>query len=155
MRTTTVGVLTVLFVAGCAPPPATRALPSPVVSLPPPEKLQPVSLSAAEMQGVERGLKAKLKDPDSAKIEGVVAGKDTSGRTFVCGLVNAKNSYGGFTGKMPFRGIMEADTSGNPVLIPSAIATPLGVELIAGMCDKDGLPVGSQGMTAGRPADAP
>src|SRR5689334_17187693 len=156
MRTIATATLAILFIVGCTSTPATRPSPLPVVSAPPPvQKLQPVSLSEEEMQGVERGLKAKLKDPDSAKIEGVVAGKGTDGRTFVCGLVNAKNSYGGYSGKMPFRGYMEIDASGKPVLVPSAMATPLGVELISSLCDEDGLSVGGQDMTARRPSDAP
>lgn len=42
-----------------------------------------------------------LKDPDSAKLE---SSFHSSGETdgYVCGLVNAKNSYGGYTGKKPF-----------------------------------------------------
>lgn len=42
-----------------------------------------------------------LKDPDSAKLE---SSFHSSGENdgYVCGLVNAKNSYGGYTGKKPY-----------------------------------------------------
>lgn len=42
-----------------------------------------------------------LKDPDSAKLE---SSFHSSGENdgYVCGHVNAKNSYGGYTGKKPF-----------------------------------------------------
>lgn len=46
-------------------------------------------------------VKRSLKDPDSAKFDGVRMVKYQSGNV-VCGSVNAKNSYGGYTGFKPF-----------------------------------------------------
>lgn len=45
-----------------------------------------------------RVVKSQLKDPDSAKFKDVLVMKDKS----VTGLVNAKNSYGGYTGYTRF-----------------------------------------------------
>lgn len=47
------------------------------------------------------GIKAKLKDPDSAEFRNVHY-YSGSGGPVVCGEVNAKNSYGGYNGFEPF-----------------------------------------------------
>lgn len=43
-----------------------------------------------------------LKDPYSAVFEGMYLGKTANGTPVVCGTVNAKNSYGAFTGRKRF-----------------------------------------------------
>jgi hypothetical protein len=48
-----------------------------------------------------------LKDPESARFGHIAAGRDSEGNIFVCGLVNAKNSYGGYTGEQPYMGFFE------------------------------------------------
>lgn len=51
---------------------------------------------------------SKLKDPDSARFSGLRVNSYLGGR-YVCGLVNAKNSYGGYVGNTPFvSGYLEA-----------------------------------------------
>jgi hypothetical protein len=46
-----------------------------------------------------------LKEPGSARFGAIGASRDTtSGLIYVCGFVNAKNSFGGFTGMQPFSG---------------------------------------------------
>lgn len=48
-------------------------------------------------------LRNSLKDPDSAKFYGIYAvQKPGQPRPSVCGFVNAKNSYGGYSGKTMF-----------------------------------------------------
>ncbi|WP_394065393.1 hypothetical protein [Alcaligenes sp. WGS1538] len=49
-------------------------------------------------------LKRQLKDPESARISGVYTVKTeyTGDTVNVCGLINAKNSYGGYTGSRLF-----------------------------------------------------
>lgn len=46
-------------------------------------------------------VKSTLKDPDSAKFESLFKQSGESDG-YVCGYVNAKNSYGGYTGKKQF-----------------------------------------------------
>ena len=46
-------------------------------------------------------VKGKLKDPNSAEFRDVFVSKK-AGAPFVCGEVNAKNSFGGFTGFQKF-----------------------------------------------------
>lgn len=47
----------------------------------------------------QRIVRAALKDPDSAKFSNV---RVKEGTAFVCGQVNAKNSFGGYVGPIPF-----------------------------------------------------
>lgn len=55
----------------------------------------------------ESQIKQSLKDPDSAKFNGVWFSPDANNGKpkisgYVCGRVNAKNSFGGYVGEVPF-----------------------------------------------------
>ena len=63
---------------------------------------KPTTLSAAQRSIVEAGLRAHLKDPNSAKFGEMRAGFGPNGAMRVCGWVNAKNSYGGYGGAQIF-----------------------------------------------------
>ena len=58
---------------------------------------------------VRRAITLILKDPDSAKFGKVFQGRGMSGKATVCGEVNAKNGYGGYTGMTPFIYLTETD----------------------------------------------
>lgn len=47
-----------------------------------------------------------MKDADSAKFGTIAASRNTKGAVSVCGYVNGKNSYGGYTGEQPFIGVL-------------------------------------------------
>ena len=56
----------------------------------------------------ESVVKDTLKDPESAQFESFYkASGEKDG--YVCGYVNAKNSYGGYTGKKPYYVYIETD----------------------------------------------
>jgi hypothetical protein len=59
-------------------------------------------LSRADEDEVKNAIGRHLKDPYSAKYKPMIARKDGPTGYFVCGLVNAKNSYGAYTGDKPF-----------------------------------------------------
>lgn len=70
---------------------------------------QAVSLDARQIQIVQAGVRSGLKDPFSAQFGPIRAtkGDEAEGRLlFVCGLVNAKNSFGAFTGYQLFYGTL-------------------------------------------------
>lgn len=97
-------VLVTCAIAGCAPN-APKYTPTPVA---PPEVSQRV-LTDDEFSVVTAALHDVLKDPESARIRGVkvaIGGLNDplNGSSHVCGEVNAKNSYGGYTGYSPFWG---------------------------------------------------
>lgn len=64
------------------------------------------SLSEVEQAAILKGVKAQLKDPMSAVFGGAVATRDPKGFVYICGSVNAKNSYGGYTGQQPYSGML-------------------------------------------------
>ncbi|MCW5773550.1 MAG: hypothetical protein KIT16_18045 [Rhodospirillaceae bacterium] len=64
----------------------------------------PVKLSKAQVRSVEAAVRGRLKDPGSARFDKVLAARRADGRVYVCGLVNARNSYGGYAGRSPFIG---------------------------------------------------
>lgn len=51
---------------------------------------------------LERAFAAGLKDPESAQTKGVQAFQSPNGNRTICGLVNSKNSFGGYNGFQTF-----------------------------------------------------
>lgn len=80
------GGLSALLAAGC-----NKAEPLPVAKL-----------SPAQEEQAKLAVRSTLKDPHSAMFEGLEAGTTHDG-TIVCGYVNAKNGFGGYVGRQPFR----------------------------------------------------
>lgn len=70
----------------------------------------------AEQATVIAAVKAKLKDPDSARFKGLRIDKDGTG----CGWVNAKNSYGGYSGFAVFY----VGKGGKVALLPPELSEP-------------------------------
>ena len=73
------------------------------------ESLQPtpVRLTPKQIEAVKIGVRGGLKDPDSARFGSVLAARFPVDKSvLVCGLVNARNSYGGYTGNGYFIGIL-------------------------------------------------
>ena len=56
------------------------------------------SVSAKDLEGIKSAMDDRLKDTESAKLKDVRIAKDGT----ICGLVNAKNSYGAYVGYEPF-----------------------------------------------------
>lgn len=70
--------------------------------------------SAEEITLIRRGVVDHLKDPESARFGKLVVGpnRKESGAV-VCGQVNARNSFGGYTGMQPFMGFMGPGKDGS------------------------------------------
>lgn len=64
------------------------------------------ALSEVEQNAIMTGVQSQLKDPASAIFGGAVARRDADGFVYVCGSVNAKNSFGGYTGHQPYYGML-------------------------------------------------
>ena len=88
-----------------------------------------------EESAVTAALKDSLKDPDSAKVSGVKISAD--GKT-ACGFVNAKNSFGGYTGNSAFYAMGFKNKSGEPVFAIVGVDSG-GLTASAEMCAKDGV----------------
>jgi hypothetical protein len=65
-----------------------------------------IDLTASQIAEVKRVVSAKLKDPGSAKFGEIRASVDNRGSVGICGIVNAKNSHGGYIGNHPFAAIL-------------------------------------------------
>lgn len=66
-------------------------------------------MSPSTIDVVQTAVLNVLKDPDSAKFGAVGAAISTDGSVVVCGSVNAKNSFGGYGGQMPFVGHLSGE----------------------------------------------
>lgn len=72
----------------------------------------PYPLSTSEVANIQTMTKRELKDPASAVFGSIRAATQPDGAIVVCGWLNAKNSFGGYTGMQPFAGILTKEAPG-------------------------------------------
>lgn len=106
----------------------------------------PLVLTAEQSSVIDDGLRRALKDPGSAQFGARMATRDQeSGTIWVCGYVNAKNSYGGYTGMSPFLGsLMEIKKSSGGNMVFEVVSIGGGssaADVIRGMCSRRGMAV--------------
>ncbi|WP_339696158.1 hypothetical protein [Celeribacter baekdonensis] len=63
---------------------------------------QPYVLTEGQQAVIHAAIGKELKDPYSAKFEDFQASIDHMSMVHVCGYVNAKNSFGAYSGRVPF-----------------------------------------------------
>jgi len=95
----------------------------------------PHQLSEADLTAIKAGLQAVLKDPESMRLGAVHAARSSKGLV-ACGWVNAKNSFGGYTGDQPFMGAFAS--SGTFAVIDMGSDRPR-VNAIIAICNKAGI----------------
>ena len=115
-----------LLVAGCGAGQLAEVQVQPLQSLP---------LSTEQIAMVQNAVKFSLQDPAAAQFGTIKGGKDQDGKVVVCGLVNAKNNFGGFTG-MTFTG--ELDSGGSFKMVAMGDITDVSLA-IQQVCGKQGL----------------
>lgn len=126
-------IAAVLAIAGCQ---STRS----------PEQIaatyKPFTLPPAAIEAIKSGTAAALKDPESARFGEFRAVEDgAKGVVTVCGTVNAKNSFGGYTGMQPFIGALDFDEKGKPgKFLPASFGSDkIGVSVVTEMCAARGI----------------
>ena len=126
MRKSRTAILAAMLLTGCTTAPNIPAtVPSP--------------LSAAQTSAIKSAVTAKLKDPGSVQFGTILAGREVNGRAItVCGLVNAKNSYGGYTGMTPFSGEF---TSADTFRVGGIGGVPEVSTAIFQVCSRQGMPL--------------
>ena len=80
----------------------------------PPVRLPTVAMTPEIADAAETSVKGELRDPTSAQFSGLTALQD-EGSIDVCGFVNARNGFGGYTGAVPFRAAVAVTTGPNGV----------------------------------------
>jgi hypothetical protein len=96
-----------------------------------------VQLTKPQQTALEQGIKEGLKDGDSAKFGPFSASIDSSGHISVCGLVNAKNGFGGYIGYSPYLG----GFTGDKFLLAGVGGTERSTDVIRSSCREFGLMV--------------
>jgi hypothetical protein len=97
----------------------------------------PITLTAQQVKEIQAGVRAFLKDPDSAKFSGpVLAAKRPNGDIEACGMVNAKNSYGGYAGDSPY-----VATLRNGKVIDGTTASGNDAQFVIQICRERGVPL--------------
>lgn len=96
----------------------------------------PYVLSKQEVSWVKRDVKGAMKDPDSARFGTIAASKNGEGTVTVCGYVNGRNSFGGYTGEVPFMGIL---TSTSFLVANIAAASATDVAAMTNVCRRAGI----------------
>jgi hypothetical protein len=120
----TVFVLIALTLTGCA-------------GIPDGLERSQVQLTKPQQTALEQGIKEGLKDGDSAKFGPFSASIDSSGHISVCGLVNAKNGFGGYIGYSPYLG----GFTGDRFLLAGMGGTERSSDVIRSSCREYGLTV--------------
>lgn len=69
----------------------------------------PVEVTEKMRADIESAIRSRLKDPESARFGVVYASQDKTGAIFACGVVNARNSFGGYVGDKPYVVGMSSD----------------------------------------------
>lgn len=103
-------MLSVSFLCALAGCQATGRPPTTASDLVPTEASTPYALSDATQRVIRTSVASELKDPYSARF-GYMAGARQGAIVVVCGTVNAKNSYGGYTGPRWFYGAYVPSTN--------------------------------------------
>ncbi|WP_126401184.1 hypothetical protein [Blastochloris tepida] len=95
------------------------------------------SLTAAQQSVVFGAVRRALRDPESARFGPLNAAALAGGDVAVCGSVNARNGFGGYTGPMPFAGRF---LRGEFALIDIASDRQSAIAML-GVCQAAGVPV--------------
>jgi hypothetical protein len=77
-----------------------------VACSPRPGEFANYSLSESDLAAVQQTVRTSFKDPQSAHFGQIMAVRSLSGEVKVCGLVNAKNRFGDYTGAQHFFGTL-------------------------------------------------
>lgn len=96
----------------------------------------PGALSAEQNTAVQGAVKSRLSDPDSARFGGYALATRPTGIRLVCGWVNAKNRFGGYTGNRPYM-VMLIGTDGASLI--DVGGTDATAEAILGQCAEEGV----------------
>ena len=133
-RSISVAITLCLAVAGCAMPP----------SIPPELETRPAYLTDAEKAAVQVSVRNVLKDPDAAKFGPIGAARfvRNDNSLLVCGWVNGRNSFGGYTGMQPFMGVLESPQGAAPTFKTQLIGSKDSERLAAiQLCGQQGVPL--------------
>jgi len=90
----------------------------------------------SQMKEIKAEVAKQLKDPESARFGNINVGKFSNGDLILCGWINAKNSYGGYTGMKPFLANYVIQTKAVDMAIESS-----QYNIIPGMCRSRGMQV--------------
>ncbi len=92
---------------------------------------------------VTKAVKDELKDPDSAKFRWL---PHQPGNSHYCGMVNAKNSYGGYGGFVPFLAVIPSEQIAGARAVVFAIGRDdprdFDTQFIVEQCAKHGFDLG-------------
>ncbi|MDQ0135034.1 hypothetical protein J2T08_002955 [Neorhizobium galegae] len=96
--------------------------------LPAPPTTTKRALTAEEISIVQQGVRRSLKDPHSAIFGSMTAAKVDKNSSWVCGVVNAKNNFGGYTGNKPFMGQLAHIPAGDKAIRDFSVVSMGGTD---------------------------
>jgi hypothetical protein len=133
-----------ILLSGCVNTPPSNTIggygnPAPL----PARVYDPYPLSAADRAVIEQGVRSSLKDPISAIFGSMADAREHKPGSLieVCGYVNAKNSFGGYTGNAIFYGALADKKDGGKVFLPiGSISTgDIDTSVKQQMCGRAGI----------------
>lgn len=97
----------------------------------PPETLD-INLRDNEIEYAKKLASRELRDPESAQYRDIYGVQTQNGTRVVCGMVNAKNAYGGYVGFMPFS--VAGDTAIVASQVSNSSAQAVTMSMIRRVC---------------------
>jgi hypothetical protein len=95
------GVALAFFLPAFDTPPPPQLATKPAAASPPAPAIRHDE-TRDSFPDARRAIIRMLKDPDSARFGRIFEGRGVIGKTTICGEVNARNGFGGYTGMTPF-----------------------------------------------------
>jgi hypothetical protein len=99
----------------------------------------PVTLTAQQQQIIRAETMKRLKDPESARFGKMSASQDKDGSLTVCGFVNAKNAFGGYTGMSPFMGAFLRPPNGGTFKVIEIASSDTDRQAVISVCGQAGV----------------
>lgn len=122
-----VALVGLALLAGCQAPSAPTAKTQP----------KPYSMTKEDVQAVEAGIKVRLKDPTSP-LFGPMKAANQGASVTVCGTVNSKNSFGGYTGYQPYAGVLYSAGANRAFTLDHVGNSPYAQQFIYERCRREG-----------------
>jgi hypothetical protein len=115
MKSRILAVAVSVLAASCVSQPPRSSTPTPTVTY------VAYPLDAQAKAKIQEGVKRSLKDPMSAMFGEIFAAKGSDNSINVCGYVNAKNSFGGYTGDKIFYGLLIVEPGKPPAFLTAGM----------------------------------
>lgn len=99
----------------------------------------PYSLTDADHIAIREGFRTSIRDPSSLILGDAKATKTSDGVVTVCGMMNGKNGFGGYTGFVPYLGVLGTQDGRRIFVVVNVGDGSSNPQAIAMVCAQNGI----------------